>query len=77
MINDPEREHMKRMLRHLSEQCDHKYVEREMAPLGVTCVKCGDFVGAHETEERVFDVEDAEEWQRRADEENTFEENRG
>jgi hypothetical protein len=30
------------------ESCDHQYAERTTAPLGVTCIKCGHFVGAWE-----------------------------
>jgi hypothetical protein len=50
-VVDPEREHMKAMVRHaerMEQECDHRYAERETAPLGVKCVKCGHFVGAHE-----------------------------
>lgn len=30
------------------EICNHKYVERTTAPLGVACIYCGHFVGAWE-----------------------------
>lgn len=33
---------------HLESDCDHQYKETNTAPLGVTCIKCGHFVGAHE-----------------------------
>jgi hypothetical protein len=28
--------------------CDHVYRESVLAPVGVICIKCGDFVGAWE-----------------------------
>lgn len=30
------------------EECEHQYAERTTAPLGVSCIKCGHFVGAWE-----------------------------
>lgn len=29
-------------------ECNHQYREHLAAPLGVSCIKCGDFIGAYE-----------------------------
>jgi hypothetical protein len=53
---DPEREHKERMVKYgkryqellQAAVCEHKYAEQTCAPLGVRCIKCGQFIGAHE-----------------------------
>jgi hypothetical protein len=55
-IVDPEREHKERMVKYgkryqellQAAVCEHKYAEQTCAPLGVRCIKCGQFIGAHE-----------------------------